>query len=61
MECSDEALQWLRDEELVAARREAIRELNLLRLGRPGAAEAELVLRRRIRAIQAVQQDRRQV
>ena len=38
---------------------EAIRELNLLQLGRPSAAEAELVLRRRIRAVQTVQQARR--
>lgn len=55
----DDALLWLTDEELVTARRHAIRELNLLPLGRPGADVAEQVLRDRIRAIQTVQQDRK--
>jgi len=57
---SDEALLWLADEELATARRDAIRELNLLPLGRPGADVAEQALRDRIRAIQTVQQDRKQ-
>lgn len=54
-----ERLQWLTVDELAAARRSAIRRLNLLDRSRPDAEWREAVLQRTMRLIGEVQDGRR--